>query len=945
MGTNNIFLESIANYYYDILKTDSSSICFVFPSRRAGLFFTDYLKKLADRPIFSPKILTISDLFDRESGLITADQITLLFTLHKIYQQVTGDTKPFDEFMNWGEMILADFDDIDKYMVDARDIFRNLVDYKMLDDDYSHLSENQRRAIESFWGTFHLGKISEHQQVFLDIWTKMYDVYTQFRQTLREQNIGYTGMIYREIAGKIKETAIFDNGTQKYAFIGFNALTESEHILLRHLQKQNRAQFFWDYSRLILPSDTGSTPSSGPGMFLFENTMRYPKPKDWDMPVNNSLPELTITAVAHPMEQNAEVTRFLKEEYADDNKSAVILTDENMLIPVLYALPDNVERANITMGYPLKNSPAYGLVDLIYMLQKNSRSSASGTWFYHRNVMAILQHPYVAACADSESTSIREEMLKHNMIYVPSASLQKQRLLTAIFRHAGNDTSLTGYFSAIISIIFEKLSGREDDEIQCEFINALYNALNRFDDLLNKNSNTAISSETWFKLFRSIAEVQTVAFKGEPLAGLQIMGILETRAIDFERLIILDMNEGIFPKTNAANTFIPYGLRVGFGLPTIEFQDSIFAYYFYRLIHRAKKVELLYSTSASGEMSRYLFQLIYQFNAHPKMRTSVLPVNLLRMPPIVVKKDKKVIDILNRYSKEGDKFLSPSALSQYIECPVKFYYEKIANIKESDEVTEEADARVFGKIFHDVLEKYYIPYKGKVINPELLDGWINDTGTLENNIKSSFLNQLGLQAGTNLQGKNMIIYEVIKNYILQFFKTEKTITPFTFIDAEYELKQNFITQAGLEINAGGYIDRIHRKDNTTNIIDYKTGSGSDTINSIPQLFESNEHSKNKPLFQTMMYCLLLDQSNNDKGQLQPGVVYMKKLFDKEFTTKLTIGLPRKPKETLVFNDYREEFYRELSNTIDSLFNPEIDFTQTANSDMCKYCTFKDLCGR
>jgi RecB family exonuclease len=938
-------LESIANYYYDILKTDSSSICFVFPSRRAGVFFTDYIKQQADQPLFAPRILTINDLFAKGTDLTNADQITLLFTLHQIYQQEIDPGKTFDEFIQWGEMILADFDDIDKYMVDAKDLFRNLVDYKMLDDDYSHLSDNQRRAIASFWGTFHLGRLSEHQATFIATWEKMNQVYERFRQTLRDQNIAYTGMIYRETAERIKQSLQFDNGTTHYAFIGFNALTESEHILFRYLQKQNRASFFWDYGNMILTGGNGGHINNGPGMFLHENTLRYPKPKDWNLPVNNSIPEITITVVAHPMEQSSEISRFLENDYSDNSRSAVILTDENMLLPVLYSLPDNIERVNVTMGYPLKNTPAYGLADLLHQLQKNIRVSASGTWFYHRNVLALLQHPYISLCAGKEADAVRDEMLKHNLIYLPAKSIAKNELLSAIFRQAGSEIQISKYMGNIIGIIFQSMINADKNNIQLEFVNSLYTALNRFDDILQKNSHVELTPETWFRLFKSIAEVQSVAFKGEPLAGLQVMGILETRAIDFEKLIILDMNEGIFPKTSAANTFIPYGLRVGFGLPTIEFQDSIFAYYFFRLIHRAGKVELLYSSSASGEMSRYLFQLIYQFNAKPQLRTAIQPVNLLTPPQLSVKKDSNVLLKLKRYLAGGESYLSPSAISQYIECQFKFYYDKIAGIAEPEEVSEEADARIFGKIFHQVLETYYLPLKNKMVLESTITHWIADTEQLDTAIRSAFSTQLGDQAGNVIEGKNLIIFEVIKNYIIQFFKNDKKETPYTFIDAERKIKTVHTTPSGLEVNIGGVIDRLHRKDETLHIIDYKTGSGESKIKTIEDLFDSQKHKDNKAVFQTMLYSMLTNAQSEGASEVQPGVSWMKNLFAKDYTTSITINTGNKEFAELKYGEYSAQYTNMLDNLIESIFDSKTNFEQTKNLKTCTYCIYKNLCNR
>ena len=945
MNNNHTFLQSIANYYYQLLKTDSSSICFVFPSQRAGIFFIDYLKKLSDQPLFAPKIITINDLFAKQSRMITADNITLLFQLHQTYSRIIGDNRSFDEFMPWGEMILSDFEDIDKYMVEAGQLFRNLADYKQLDDDYSHLSEAQRKAIASFWGTFHLQKLSEHQQSFINTWEKLHEVYTAFRSELKQQGIAYAGMIYREVAEQIQTLKTFDNKETRYAFVGFNALTTSEHIVFKFLQKQNRAQFFWDYSEQILPSARTGPITRGAGMFLNENVLQYPKPKDWEMPLNAHTPEVTITAVAHPMEQNAEITEFLKREYTNDERSAVVLTDENMLLPVLYALPDEVSRVNVTMGYPLKSSPAYGLVDLLYQLQKNCRADKRETWFYYRNVLPLLQHPYISMAVGTSASDIKNEMVKNNQVFIPASMLKAHPLLGIIFEKVTGSNKLSPYMIGIIGSLFESFSQNPDYTFQREFIFSLYTALNRFDEILRKNSHLELETETWFRLFRGIAEIQTVSFKGEPLAGLQVMGILETRAIDFDKLIILDMNEGVFPKTSATNTFIPYGLRVGFGLPTIEFQDSIFAYYFFRLIHRAKKVELLYSASANGEMSRFLFQLIYEFKIDPTLKTSVQPVNLLKSPPLRVKKDKTVLQKLEKYSASGSAFLSPSAISQYIECPMRFYYEKIAGIKETEEVTEEADARIFGKIFHEVLENYYKPLKNKTISSETIDSWLADTARIEDNIRKAFETQLGNQAGQQIQGKNILIFEVIRSYIIQFFNKEKEIAPFVFVDAERQVVQTFTTPAGIEIKLGGFIDRLHRKDGALHIIDYKTGSGKSDVANIEDLFDAKKHKDNKAIFQTLLYGLLINPADDGAQSVQPGISWMKNLFKTDYNTNVYIKQPRGEASLVEYRAIQDEFMGELGRLIDTLYDAGNDFCQTNNDKACSYCTFKELCNR
>ncbi len=946
------FLNAIATYYYQQHQSDLADYCFVFPSQRAGIFFTNHLRQLVEGPQWAPEIMTVNDFFASLSDTIPADNITLLFRLHQVYKQVTGKEVTFDEFLPWGELFLGDFDDIDKYLVDVDQLFSNLISYKELDDDYSHLNEKQLEAIKTFWGTFKAEQLSSHQTHFLENWEHIPHIYKAFVQQLATDSLGYEGMIYREVANKITDEGLIDIKWQKVVFVGLNALTPAERKLMDNLRKRQLADFFWDYSPWM--ENTGDTvfQTRGPGLFLNENRLRYLAPKDFVLPLNEAGPEVTITAVANPTEQLKSVHSFLTKEYESDLKTAVVLADETMLMPTLHGIPNNVDRVNVTMGYPLNNTPVFGLVNLLFDLQRNARSSKEGTWLYHRHVLPILQHQYISLLAEDECRALHKQLVKENIIFVKAKELHHHPLFKLLFSKVNNGSELAIYLINLLTKIYELLEPQEDKLLEQEFVYALHKSIVRLQDLLEQNQQHDLQPETWIKLYKKLADFQTVPFKGEPLAGLQVMGILETRALDFDKLIILDLNEGVFPRTSAPNTFIPATLRAGFELPTIEFQDAIFSYYFFRLIHRAKKVELLYSTGAQGmksnEMSRYLYQLKYEFNAQVNSNTTSENVSLLNAPQPIARKTPAIMNELDKYKAGSQRFLSPSALSVYIECPMRFYYQKVANISEPDEITEEADARIFGLIFHDVVENLYKPQEGKEVDAATIEGWIKNKKRIDELIREGFNKHLsdyekGKNAFTEIHGKNVMVFEVIRRYLLQFLKLEKARAPFTIVELERKV-EHLYNSNGLQLNIGGYIDRLESKDGILRVMDYKTGTGDATTGSIDDLFNTDKHKKIKATFQTLLYSLILDETADEPRPIQPGVIWVRDVFKKSYDTQLFLKDGRS-KNPILLQGVQSEFKAGLDNLLEELYTPDIPFQPVEDITKCRFCPYKTLCNR
>ncbi len=954
----NSFLDSIAKYYIQKHKTDLSSFCFVFPGRRAGLFFSNYLNKLISKPIWAPKILTINELFEQSTPLATADSISQLFELHSVYNEVLNQDITFDEFISWGEMFLNDFNDIDKHLISAKQIYTNLADIKKLDDDYSHLTDKQLEAIQSFWGTFNVIKKSSDQEKFVNVWDRLDTVYNTFGDRLKQQGKAYSGMHYRIVAEEITNRKFADLPYTRVVFAGFNALTPAEKKLFSHLKNRDKADFFWDYSDWIFNSSQNlgdkNSENYGAGFFIKENIYDYPSPADWTLPVpeKESLPEITIVPVSTSLDQVSEINSFLSDNNKDDLSTALILTDENMLIPALHGIPEEIEHVNITMGYPLKNTPAYGLTELLYNLQKQLRRGKDNkTWFYNKQIVPLLQHQYIAMLAPDETKRLLKDIISHNRLFIESKEFEKDELFSSIFRKVDSSTSISSYLKSILELIFNKLDGNSEKIIEREFIYSVHKTVIRLEDILSSHEEE-IETSTWFFLLKKLLEFQTVPFEGEPLAGLQVMGILETRALDFENLIILNLNEGTFPRNSPPNTFIPYSLRIGFGLPTIEYQDNIFSYYFFRLIHRVKKVSLVYTTATqgnqSGEMSRFLYLLKYLHPATPVFKSYNEEVRLLTSPPIVTRKTEDVQLRLKEFYEGGEKYLSASSLSTYIDCPMRFYYRKVAEIREPDEIIEEADARIFGLIFHDVAEALYEPYKGKVLTKEILETLMKNTPRIRQLINKAFQERLtsfdfNSSGYINMYGKNSMVLEVTKHYILKFLEKEKEICPVTIVELEKKVEWLAPTSDS-SVKFRGFIDRIDSKDGVTRVIDYKTGSSQNNFSEVKDLFDPDKHSKVKAVFQTILYSIILSDINKG-GSYQPGIINVKDLFTNSYSINISKKPPRKPGVDVLLEDVKEEFSEYLKSLLDDVFNPDIPFTQTNDLKKCGYCPYRGLCRR
>lgn len=958
------FLQSVASYYVAHKKeSDWNDLCFVFTSHRAGVIFRKALQKaMGKRVIIGLQVKTINELIAEKSKLIVADNLTLTFELYKVYHdEVFADLDPqkfdkdrmlsFDYFYSWASMFLGDFDDVDKYMVDAEQLFSNVHEYEEAGDDYSHLSEQQREAIQRFWNdTFFQQKTDgsgdKYKERFVEIYKRLHSLYTKFRERLQNKGLAYQGMVVREVAEMYRDHRQ-PNDECHYAFVGFNALTKAEKIILERLRDARKADFFWDYTQETKNIDIYAK-EHGPWRFISQLACRdFIAPNDYEVPKpNNEAKQIEITEFAYQHGQTAKVNDWLltnKDLLMDDNSEesiAIVLTDENMLLPVLSAIPEGI-KYNVTMGYPLKCSTAFSLLNLIISLQRkeNVQQYNDDISFYHKPVLAILQHPIVATLVDPShyiSTIIENNIVRVRKNYFNDADTLVQQIFTSV-----NSDNIIEYIKNIFDTIYKRIDGKPIDDVTRECVYMIQKVINRFADLI-ASANIETDTSLWFTMLLQLAELQTVDFIGEPVKGLQIMGILESRSLDFNKLIMLDMNEGVFPKTSVSMSFIPYSLRRFHGLPTYEYQDSIYSYYFFRLMNRVQNAELMYVTPSEGRqgMSRFLLQIKYQNEIAPKVAIHDMPNNEVFEPIPIEKTDSVIQQLDNKFSRNN--YLSPTAFTNYIKCPIYFLYNNVLGIGNDDEVVEDVGNQQIGTIFHHVMENLYQNNlrPNEIFTNEIRNHLLSDKRQIESLIVEGFGKALNNKnfSQSDITGRNIIIFNVVKKIVEKILKSEPV--DFKFIRAEekieggdviYELKSKKL------IRLGGIIDRQDVLPNGYyRVADYKTGK-SHKASFDENLFATEKWDNNKALIQTLIYCYLLRNraTNPIKGNLYPYIIWIQDILKNKVNDK--------DKYELEYSNVEKEFETMFIDKIEEIFDPSISFKPTTNTKACEKCMFQNIC--
>lgn len=957
-GYMETFLKQVAHDLYNKTEGNFTKVAIVFPNKRASLFFNEYLAQESDRPIWSPTYVSISELFRQSSDLSIADPIKLVCDLYKVFQKATGSKETLDDFYFWGEMLIADFDDADKNMADTHALFSNLKDLNELMDNYDFLEEGQKEALSQFFHNFSINQVTELKQRFISMWNVLGDIYAEYKALLESQSIAYEGMLYRQVIEQLDVEALPYN---KYIFVGFNVLNKVEHTLFKKLNEAGKAMFYWDYDTFYL----NKTPHEA-GEFIRRNLRDFPSELPASFFDNLNQPK-EVTFIESPTEngQVRYLPQWIRENLTSQEKeTAVVLCNEALLQPVLHALPDNVKHINITMGFPLSQTPAYSFVNALMELHTSGYNPNNGRYLF-AEVISVLKHPYTRQLSP-EAEKLEQTLTRDNRFYPLPSELKQDNVLELLFTPRRNNLDLCSMLSEAlkeVAVIYQQQAASHSDafdQLYRESLFKTYTLVNRFHTLI-ESKELNVQAGTFQRLLTRVMSSSSIPFHGEPAIGMQVMGVLETRNLDFRHLIMLSVNEGQLPKAGGDSSFIPYNLRKAFGMTTIDHKIAVYAYYFYRLMQRAEKVTLVYNTATDGinrgELSRFMLQFLIEWG-YPVLRKqleaaqspqSSAPI-IIEKTPDVMERMKSVFDIRNN----PKALISPSALNCYLDCPLKFYYKYVALLSAPDEVTADIDSAKFGSIFHYAAEHIYkdLTAHGKLISRENLETLLKDEVRLQtyvdNGFKELFFN-LPQNEQPEYNGIQLINSAVIVKYIQQLLRNDLRYAPFTFVGSEQRIFENIeiCTSTGdIQSRIGGIIDRIDSKGESLRIVDYKTGGDADTPANVQSLFIPDKKRSNY-VFQTFLYASIVCKKlreKNDSRLVSPALLYIHRAASENYSPVIQMGEPRKPKEPVDnFAQYEGDFRENLKTLLEDIFNPDISFTQTEIEDKCAYCDFRALC--
>ena len=859
------FLEHIAEELLSKFGTDLSRVAVVFPNKRASLFLNDYLAHQAERPLWSPAYITISDLFRSHSRLQVADPILLVCELHKCFTRCTGIDETLDHFYGWGQLLLSDFDDLDKNMGPAGRVFANLRDIHEL-DDVSYLTDEQRKLIQRFFSNFSDDHNSELKQRFLRLWSRIGDIYHTFNEQLAAQGLAYEGALYRQVAED--ESITFEYDT--YVFVGFNLLQQVEQTLFRRLEREGKAIFYQD---------------------------------------TEEQPPRQLTFISAPTEniQARYVSQWLTpERIADGRRTAVVLCNEGLLQAVIHCLPDAVEKVNVTTGYPLLQTPVASLVSQLLNLQVNGFSARTQS-FRRRWLDIVARHPYAALLPENYASS-----------------------------HLTDSSSLLHWLLDIVRNI------KTDSDLQSESIFKMYTLLNRLSDL-SDSGILAVDVPTLQRLVAQVVQSTSIPFHGEPAEGIQVMGVLETRNLDFDHVLLLSCNEGNMPRGVNDTSFIPYAIRKAYGLTTIDYKVAIYQHYFHRLLQRADDVTIIYNNATidaqKGEMSRFMLQLMVERGDIEFRSLHAGQQPLLRQPQSI-DKTPAVLDILRqRFSKDRGG-ISPTAVSTYLRCQLRFFYRYVSNLQEPDDTDEDLiDNRLFGIIFHEAAQTLYDQFIGRQVTSVILDDLLKDEVTIERAVDNAIRNTLGFH---HLDGLQLINREVIIKYIRLLIETDRRLTPFTILGLEKRVDMSLG-----ETKVGGIIDRLDcitdpvSGEERIRVIDYKTGARHlRPMPDIEAIFDPAQISNHSDYYlQAFLYSHIVRQHQTEA--VSPALLFIQHAAADGYDPTLVIGRDSVT-DIAVHSD---RFIALLKETTDAIFSSNLRFTPTDDRNRCRSCPYTALCGR
>lgn len=936
-------------------KSGLADVTVVFPNRRARLFFDDCIAACSTQPIWSPQYTTIEELFHSQSDLKPADRIEMVTLLHQIYTQELKSDESLDSFWSWGELMLADFDDVDRNLAPAGQLFGLLRDQRELTDD-SFLTDRQREALAQYFQDWNKSKPTRLRDRHIAIWSVLGNIYDRFTKLLSDRGLGYNGMIQRRVIESLDTNRLT---ARRYVFVGFNSLDKAERALFKAIQGTGKAMFYWDYD----PAYTEGSLQHEAGRFLRDNLREFPN----ELPAQafDNLPKATLSIVETSTD-NAQA-RFIPQwldslrlEGKAGRETAIVLADESLLQPVLHSIPqDKIANVNVTMGYSLTDTSLFSLVSALLDMQRLAARNKGR--FSIQTLSRVLGNPMTAAL-DPQAPALLEELRRSRRMFPDTQALTANPQLAVLFTPATDNRQLLQYLLQALKALVPVIRHRDDDTLfqplNQEALYRIYTQINRLNSLM-ESGKMELQTETLCRLIRSILSSTTVPFHGEPAVGMQIMGLIETRNLDFSNVLLLSAQEGTLPKSGQNASFIPYNIRLAFGLTTMQDKSAVSSYNFHHLIQRAQNVTMVYNGNADapglakGQMSRYLLQLIVSGRDVRRVILKTDRTDTGALQPLTV---QKTPDVMERLRNRGMRGLAPSALNEFMKCKLKYYLDQIAELRKPDDTDTQIDNAVFGTLFHKSAELAYNELAAKDngnITKEMIIRLLSDQKHLEDIIKRAFDTEYFKKGTTDTKdysGIQSINYDVIKMYLSQILRMDADLyAPFRYIGSEkkdFRYPMKVTTPQGLEFEVilKGAIDRMDSKDGITRIVDYKTGSRHEYPKSVDQMFSVNK--RNEQAFQIMFYAYVVSKCMELEGRrikLAPVLIYSR---ESSCPTKEDLYYK-------VGNDYIYDFGTQLNDLyenqlqelISQLYNPDDPFTATTDDNNCKYCDFAAFCGK
>lgn len=941
--------------------TDMSRIVVVFPNKRAALFMNEYMARMAGKPMWSPAYTTISELFGKHSEYVVGDSIKLVCDLHKSFVKCTGIDETLDHFYGWGQLLLTDFDDIDKNMADADKIFCNLKDIHEL-DDLSYLTDEQRELLKRFFANFSHDQETELKKRFLSLWSHFGDIYHDYNQRLRNQGIGYEGAIYREVA--TRKDIEFEYDT--YIFVGFNLLQKVEQELFANLKKAGKAHFYWDFDTYYMPRNN-SAYTNAAGKYIAMYLEDFPNELDVcsaDIYQNMRRPkDVSFVMASTENIQARYASQWLREEgrCLAGRKTAVVMCDEAILAPIIQSLPPEADKVNITSGFPLGMTPIASFVSLL-LDTYTSGIAGKGTCYRAQYASKLLRHAYTRYISD-KANDVYATIKEQHLVYPDHATLTmngEDKGLALLFKtiNIGN-VHLLHHVETIIKLIGVNAKDTEDAFLQ-ESVFRMYTIINRLEQLA-ANGDMDVDINTLRRLIKQLIAAATIPFHGEPVVGIQIMGVLETRNLDFKHLLLLSCNEGNMPKGVNDSSFIPYAIRKAHGLTTIDNKVAIYSYYFHRLLQRAEDITIVYNNTTdnghTGEMSRFMLQMMVDGQQKIKHYNLLADNSPIAHKPKSVSKAGSIKEKL-----DGMKSLSPSAINRYIKCPLMFFYQYVASIKEPDCEDDVVDNRMFGNIFHKSAQLIYddiMSHNNGRIEKASIQKYLNTKGLLESIVDRAFNEELfkvkNSMRSPYYNGLHLINRKVLIEYLRQLLHSDQRTAPFEMLALEdavytqiaFETEDNNVRK----IRIGGIIDRLDRVTDartgvsTIRVVDYKTGiQATRKIKEIEEIFsDMNISQKHSDYYlQAILYSLIVDNStkyNKQKDCVSPALLFVKQASKENYDPVLEID----SQKIANVREYKVEFEQHLKEVLHDIFNTNLPFTPTTDNTRCDKCAYRRIC--